>query len=302
MEYITTASDAKAHAKAHMTGIWAAALMPFTDDLRIDEDGFRENIRHWTRDLGIEGLFISGKQGEFFSMTVDERKRTLRARRRGDRRRRPDDHVVLRPEHGRRRSTSPATPSRSAPTTSSCTPRPCHFSTAQDETLVRLLPHDLRAASTSASHSGATPTAATSCRHELCNRLADLDNVVAIKYSVPRPMYAELTELAVRPHPGQHRVRGRVARQHHRARLDAVPVLVAAVPAADGDGSTDARLHPGGVRRATRRGPRDQPEPRSGPRRAPRHPTRRRSRTPIRSTGRSCSARSAVGSAPRCSN
>ena len=36
-----SSSDAKARAKATMTGIWAAALMPFTDDLRIDEDGFR---------------------------------------------------------------------------------------------------------------------------------------------------------------------------------------------------------------------------------------------------------------------
>ena len=31
---------------------------------------------------------------------------------------------------------------------------------------------------------------------ELCNKLADIENVVAIKYSVPRPMYAKLTELA----------------------------------------------------------------------------------------------------------
>jgi 4-hydroxy-tetrahydrodipicolinate synthase len=31
---------------------------------------------------------------------------------------------------------------------------------------------------------------------ELCNRLADIENVVAIKYSVPRPMYKELTRLA----------------------------------------------------------------------------------------------------------
>ena len=31
---------------------------------------------------------------------------------------------------------------------------------------------------------------------QLCNRLADIENVVAIKYSVPRPMYAELTRLA----------------------------------------------------------------------------------------------------------
>jgi 4-hydroxy-tetrahydrodipicolinate synthase len=31
---------------------------------------------------------------------------------------------------------------------------------------------------------------------QLCSRLADIENVVAIKYSVPRPMYAELTHLA----------------------------------------------------------------------------------------------------------
>jgi len=31
---------------------------------------------------------------------------------------------------------------------------------------------------------------------ELCNRLADIDNVVAIKYSVPRDMYVELSGLA----------------------------------------------------------------------------------------------------------
>ena len=31
---------------------------------------------------------------------------------------------------------------------------------------------------------------------ELCNRLADIETVVAIKYSVPREMYAELTRLA----------------------------------------------------------------------------------------------------------
>jgi len=31
---------------------------------------------------------------------------------------------------------------------------------------------------------------------QLCSRLADIENVVAIKYSVPREMYAELTRLA----------------------------------------------------------------------------------------------------------
>ena len=35
-----TRKDAKAHAFAHMKGIWAAALMPFRHDLSMDEEGF----------------------------------------------------------------------------------------------------------------------------------------------------------------------------------------------------------------------------------------------------------------------
>ncbi len=37
--------EAKQYAKAHMKGIWAAALMPFNDDLSINEKGFRKNLR-----------------------------------------------------------------------------------------------------------------------------------------------------------------------------------------------------------------------------------------------------------------
>ncbi|MDE0410193.1 MAG: dihydrodipicolinate synthase family protein, partial [Alphaproteobacteria bacterium] len=69
--------EAKEHARARMKGIWAAALQPFREDLSIDEAGMRSNIRHWVEDLGIDGLFISGKQGEYFSMAVEERKRAF---------------------------------------------------------------------------------------------------------------------------------------------------------------------------------------------------------------------------------
>src|SRR4029079_12758233 len=69
--------DAKAHAREHLRGIWAAALTPFTPDLGLDETGLRRNLRHWVDDLGIDGVFISGKQGEFFSMSLAERKRTF---------------------------------------------------------------------------------------------------------------------------------------------------------------------------------------------------------------------------------
>ncbi len=69
--------DAKAHARAHMRGIWAAALMPFTATGAMDEDRFTHNIRHWTGDLRIDGVFVAGKQGEFFSMSIEERKRAF---------------------------------------------------------------------------------------------------------------------------------------------------------------------------------------------------------------------------------
>ena len=60
-----------------MKGIWAAALVPFNDDLTIDEKSFRRNLRHWVDDLEIDGIFVAGKQSEFFSMSIEERKRIV---------------------------------------------------------------------------------------------------------------------------------------------------------------------------------------------------------------------------------
>ena len=187
-------SDAKAHAKATMTGIWAAALMPFTDDLRIDEDGFRENIHHWTRELGIEGLFISGKQGEFFSMSVEERKRSfeLAVEATGDHGQtimscsdQNMDVVIDLARHAEQVGADYIVVHAPA----------LHFSTAQDETLMgyyRTIAESVDIGLALWSH----PDSGYLMSPQLCNRLADLDNVVAIKYSVPRPLYTELTELA----------------------------------------------------------------------------------------------------------
>jgi 4-hydroxy-tetrahydrodipicolinate synthase len=67
--------DAKAYAQERMRGVWAAAPTPFrAGDLAFDEAGWRRNLRHWFGDLEIDGLFVGGKQGEFFSMSVAERK------------------------------------------------------------------------------------------------------------------------------------------------------------------------------------------------------------------------------------
>jgi 4-hydroxy-tetrahydrodipicolinate synthase len=70
-------SEAKEFAREHMKGLWGASLTPFDSELRIDESGFRKNLRHWRDDLKLGGIFISGKQGEFFSLSMAERKRTF---------------------------------------------------------------------------------------------------------------------------------------------------------------------------------------------------------------------------------
>ncbi len=187
-------SDAKAHARANLKGIWAAALMPFGSDLEIDEDGFRQNVRHWTQDLGIEGVFVSGKQGEFYSMTIEERKRTFELA------------VEATGKHGQ--------------TIMSCSDQNMgvvldlakhaedvgadyivvhapllHFTKEQDEILLgyyRTISESVDIGIALWSH----PDSGYLMSPELCNRLADLENVVAIKYSVPRPLYSELTALA----------------------------------------------------------------------------------------------------------
>lgn len=187
-------ASAKSHARSHMRGIWAAALMPFRDDLSVDEAGFRSNIDHWITDLGIAGFFVAGKQGEFFSMSVDERKRAF--------------DLAVSACAGR------------AQTIMSCSDQnmdvvidlarhaqACgadyivvhapilHFFKAQDETLMRYYETiaskvDIGIALWSHPDSGYLMSP------QLCNRLADIETVVAVKYSVPRPMYAELTRLA----------------------------------------------------------------------------------------------------------
>ena len=189
-----TRSNAKAYARQNMKGIWAAALMPFTEDLRIDEDGFHQNVLHWTEDLGIEGLFISGKQGEFFSMTVSERKRSFElaveaTRGRGQTIMSCSDQnldVVMELAHHAEDVGADYIVVH-APA--------LHFTTAQDDTLMgyyRSISENVDIGIALWSH----PDSGYLMSPELCNRLADLENVVAIKYSVPRPMYSELSSMA----------------------------------------------------------------------------------------------------------
>ncbi len=67
--------NAKDYAQENFKGIFAAGMTPFNNDLSTDENALRSNLRHWVDDLKISGLFINGKQGEFFSMSLPERKK-----------------------------------------------------------------------------------------------------------------------------------------------------------------------------------------------------------------------------------
>jgi 4-hydroxy-tetrahydrodipicolinate synthase len=68
-------SEAKKYAKQNMKGVWGASLTPYTSKYKIDEDGFRQNIRHCIDNLQMEGLFLNGLMGEGFNHTIAERKR-----------------------------------------------------------------------------------------------------------------------------------------------------------------------------------------------------------------------------------
>lgn len=186
--------EAKSHAKKHLRGIWAAALQPFRADGSLDEEGFRRNIHHWTAELGIDGIFVGGKQGEFSSMSLEERKRVF-------------DIAVA--AVGDRAATIVSCSDQNMDTVIELAryAQDCgadyivvhapvlSFLTARDETLVRYYTDiaskvDIGIALWSHIDSGYLMSP------ELCNRIADIENVVAIKYSVPRDMYAELTRLA----------------------------------------------------------------------------------------------------------
>lgn len=186
-------NDAKAYARETMRGIWAAALNPFDEDLNLDEAGLRRNIQHWINDLNIQGLFIAGKQGEYWAMSLEERKRTM---------------TVAAEECGDKAGTIMSISDQGvdtvvdlglhaqdcgadyvvvhAPVLSFCHDR--------DEVLYnyyKFLCDRLDIGIAMWSH----PDSGYLMEPETCARIADLPNIMAIKYSVPRKMYARLTRM-----------------------------------------------------------------------------------------------------------
>ena len=187
--------DAKDYARAHLTGIWAAALQPFKPDLAIDEAGMRANVRHWVDDLGIDGLFIGGKQGEYASMTVEERKRVFEIA--VDATRRTGAGTIMScSDQNMETVIALARHAEAVGADYIVVHAPVlHFVTERDEVLYqyyRTISEAVEIGIALWSH----PDSGYLMSPELCARIADLPNIVAIKYSVPREMYAELTRLA----------------------------------------------------------------------------------------------------------
>ncbi len=177
-----------------MRGIWAAALTPFHEDLSLNDEGFRDNIRYWVESLEIDGVFIAGKQGEYFSLSIEERKRCFE---------------IAVEAAGQKGATIMSCSDQNMDTVLELAYHAqnvgadyivihapvLHFVNDRDDLLYRYYAYlceqlDIGIALWSHPDSGYLMSP------ELVSRIADLPNIVAIKYSVPRDMYAALTDLA----------------------------------------------------------------------------------------------------------
>ena len=69
-------SAAKALAREKVNGLWIAIPTPFTADGRhVDEDMLAASVEHYIDGLRVDGIFCGGVMGEFWAMSLDERKR-----------------------------------------------------------------------------------------------------------------------------------------------------------------------------------------------------------------------------------
>lgn len=186
-------AEAKDYARQHLRGIWAATLTPFAPDLRLDEAGWRRNLRHWYRELGIAGLFVNGKQGEFYAMTVDERKRTaeLAVAEKGggvmvscsDQ---SLDTVIELARHAQ---------AIGADYIVVHTPL-LYFGAHTPDTLFEYYKTISDKVDIAIALWNQPPDCGYLLEPEVALRLAELPNVVALKYSVPRETYARLSRMA----------------------------------------------------------------------------------------------------------
>lgn len=192
-----TDNDPVDDARHRLRGVWAATLTPFADDLSVDVDGWRRNLRHWYGDLGINGLFVNGKQGEFASMTVAERMATVEI---AIEEAAPfdgsvmvsvsDQHIEVAAELARH--------AQSAGAHLIVVHSPLlYFGAHTDDTIFEYYRYLAAQVDIGVALWNQPPDCGYELTPELCVRMArEIPNVMAIKYSVERQTYARLTHLA----------------------------------------------------------------------------------------------------------
>lgn len=192
-------SEAKAYARERLRGIWAATLTPFGSDLALDQGGWRANVRHWFRELGIRGLFVNGKQGEFASMTLAERKRTAEIAVE-EARSCPDGDRSVMVSCSDQSLDAVIELARHAQAVGAeyivvHTPL-LYFGAHTADTLFEYYRHVASHVEIGVALWNQPPDCGYVLEPEVCLRIAELPNVVAIKYSVERERYARLSRMA----------------------------------------------------------------------------------------------------------
>jgi 4-hydroxy-tetrahydrodipicolinate synthase len=73
---VSAPTSAKARARDQVKGLWIAIPTPFTPDGgQVDEDLLAAAIEHYIDGLHVDGIFCGGVMGEFWALSLDERKR-----------------------------------------------------------------------------------------------------------------------------------------------------------------------------------------------------------------------------------
>ena len=73
---VSAPTSAKELAREKVKGLWIAIPTPFTaDGGQIDEDALERLVEHCVEGLRVDGIFCGGVMGEFWALSIDERKR-----------------------------------------------------------------------------------------------------------------------------------------------------------------------------------------------------------------------------------